>query len=303
MAPRNDAPATVSEREIVITRTFAAPRDLVFRAWTDPEQVSRWWGPRGFTTTTREMDVRPGGVWRHVMHGPDGTDYDNRIVYTEVVEPERLVYSHDAGEDDDPYRFQVTVTFAERAGKTELTMRSLFGSVAARDYVVKEFGAIEGGLQTLDRLAEHLASGAPELFITRVFSAPRELVFRAWTDPDIVKQWLGPTVFTATEFEMDRSPGGAWHSRMRSVDRVEHANRGVVRDVVEPERLVFTFAWDNEDGSPGREMLITITLADHPEGTEMTFHQAVFESDEDRDGHRGGWSESFDKLAEYLARA
>jgi uncharacterized protein YndB with AHSA1/START domain len=303
MAPGSDAPAAVAEREIVIARTFAAPRELVFRAWTDPELVRRWWGPRGFTTTTHEMDVRPGGIWRFVMHGPDGTDYDNRIVYREVVEPERLAYSHDSGEDDDPYRFQVTVTFVERAGKTELTMRSLFGSAAARDYVVKEFGAIEGGLQTLDRLAEHLASGAPELFITRIFNAPRRLVFKAWTDPDIVKQWLGPTGFTATEFEMDRTPGGAWHSRMRSPEGVQYANRGLVREAVEPERLVFTFAWDNEDGSPGREMLITITLADHDDGTEMTFHQAELESAEDRDGHRDGWSQSFDRLADYLAAA
>ena len=140
-----------------------------------------------------------------------------------------------------------------------------------------------------------------ELTITRLFDAPRELVFKAWTERERVVKWLGPKGFTALEFEMDRRPGGAWYSRMRSAEGVEYANRGVVREAVEPERLVFTFAWDNEDGSPGREMLITITLADHDGGTEMTFHQAEFESAEDRDGHREGWSESFDKLAGYLA--
>jgi len=141
-----------------------------------------------------------------------------------------------------------------------------------------------------------------ELVITRVFDAPRQLVFKAWTEPQHVTQWLGPKGFTALEFKMDRRPGGGWHSRMRSPDGIEYSNRGVVREVVEPERLVFTFAWDDEDGNPGREMLITIAFAEHDGGTEMTFSQAVFESAEDRDGHRGGWSESFDKLAEYLAK-
>jgi len=139
-----------------------------------------------------------------------------------------------------------------------------------------------------------------ELVITRLFDAPPELVWKAWTERGLVLKWLGPKDFTAEDFSLDPRPGGAWHSRMRSPDGREYSNRGVVREAVEPERLVFTFAWDNEDGSPGREMLITITFADRDGATEMTFAQAVFESAEDRDGHREGWSESFDKLAAYL---
>jgi uncharacterized protein YndB with AHSA1/START domain len=142
-----------------------------------------------------------------------------------------------------------------------------------------------------------------ELVITRVFDARRDLVWKAWTERDRVLQWLGPKAFTALDFEMDRRPGGAWHSRMRSPEGTEHSNRGVVREVVEPERLVFTFAWDDADGKPGREMLITITFAEHGAQTEMTFTQAVFESAEDRDGHSEGWNESFDKLAAFLATA
>jgi uncharacterized protein YndB with AHSA1/START domain len=79
-----------TDREIVTTRVFDAPREMVFDAWTDPKHIGQWWGPIGFTTTTHEMDVRPGGVWRFTMHGPDGRDYKNRIVYTEIVRPERL---------------------------------------------------------------------------------------------------------------------------------------------------------------------------------------------------------------------
>jgi uncharacterized protein YndB with AHSA1/START domain len=146
-----------SDREIVISRVLDAPRTLVFDVWTDPKHVGEWYGPRGFTTTTHTMDVRAGGVWTFVMHGPDGVDYQNRIVFIEVVRPERLVYSHGGGEGE-PGRFHVTLTFDEHNGKTLLTMRSLFESAAARDWVVKEHHAIEGGNQTLDRLQEHLAT-------------------------------------------------------------------------------------------------------------------------------------------------
>jgi uncharacterized protein YndB with AHSA1/START domain len=119
--------------------------------WTDPEHVAKWWGPKGFTSTIYEMDVKEGGVWRFVMHGPDGTDYKNLVIYDEIVKPERLVYSHVSGP-----RFQMTVTFAERGGKTELTARMIFESAAERARVIKEFGALEGLSQTIGRLAEYL---------------------------------------------------------------------------------------------------------------------------------------------------
>jgi uncharacterized protein YndB with AHSA1/START domain len=141
----------------VITRLLNAPRELVFRAWTDPKQVTQWWGPKGFTLTVREMDVRPGGVWRFIMHSPDGIDYDNKIVYVEVVKPDRLVYTHEGEEEGDGGQFEVTVTFAEQGGATKLTMRMLFASAAERDRMVREFGAIEGANQTLDRLEQLLA--------------------------------------------------------------------------------------------------------------------------------------------------
>jgi uncharacterized protein YndB with AHSA1/START domain len=157
LAARDNAGSKRSEREIVVSRIFDAPRELIFDAWTDPQHIGRWWGPRGFTTTTAEMDVRPGGVWRFVMHGPNGVDYQNKVVYVEVVPPERLVYNHSSGEEDDSGEFKVTVTFAAQGDKTELTMRALFKSAAERDRVVKEFGAIDGAHQTLDRLAEYLS--------------------------------------------------------------------------------------------------------------------------------------------------
>jgi uncharacterized protein YndB with AHSA1/START domain len=151
----NNTITSVKDRELIITRVFNAPRKLVFEAFTDPEQLPQWWGPRGFTITVQEFDIRPGGVWRFVMHGPDGVDYDNKIVYIEVLSPQLLVYSHGGDEEDE--QFQVTVTFAELDNKTELTMRMLFKSAAELDKVVKEYGAIEGAKSTLNRLEEQLA--------------------------------------------------------------------------------------------------------------------------------------------------
>jgi uncharacterized protein YndB with AHSA1/START domain len=154
-----------------------------------------------------------------------------------------------------------------------------------------------------DRTNASAKTAERELVINRIFDAPRELVWKAWTDHELAMQWAGPRGFTALDFNLDPRPGGEWRLTMHSPETGELTNRGVVREALEPERLVFTFAWDNEDGTPGREMLISIAFADLDGKTEMVFSQGVFESVEDRDGHREGWSESFDKLEQYLASA
>ncbi len=147
----------LATREIVLSRLFDASRELVWKAWTQPEHVAQWWGPRGFTTTIHEMDLRPGGVWRHTMHGPDGTDYRNRIVFLEIERPKRLVYKHEPEKGTEPVNFQVSVTFFEMGGQTGVTVRMLFPSAAAREHVVKKYGAVEGLQQTLERLAEYVS--------------------------------------------------------------------------------------------------------------------------------------------------
>jgi uncharacterized protein YndB with AHSA1/START domain len=149
----------VVEREIVLSRVFDAPRELVFKMWTDRDHISRWFGPRGFTTTTHEMDVRVSGRWRFDMRSAEGKLYDNRVVYLEVKKPELLVFDHGSDKDDDPNRFRVTVTFEEQSDKkTVVTMRQLHPSKAQRDQKIG-FGAVELGYQTLEKLAEHLRSG------------------------------------------------------------------------------------------------------------------------------------------------
>jgi uncharacterized protein YndB with AHSA1/START domain len=145
-----------ADREIVLSRVFEAPRELVFEAFSNPEHLPQWWGPRGFTITTHVLDVRPGGVWRFVMHGPDGRNYGNKIVYREIVRPTRMVYAHSGENQDEPGQFVTTATFDEQDGKTKLTMHALFRSAAERDEAFKKHNAIQGGKQTLERLGEHL---------------------------------------------------------------------------------------------------------------------------------------------------
>ena len=144
--------------EIVIARVLDAPRDLVFDAFTDPKHIGQWWGPNGFTITTYEMDVRSGGVWRFIMHGPDGVDYGNRIVYVEIARPGRLAYKHEGEEGDEPVNFSTAVTFEAQGDKTRLTMRAVFATAAEREHAVEKYGATEEGKQTVARLAEYLAT-------------------------------------------------------------------------------------------------------------------------------------------------
>ncbi len=189
-----NSPATVTpDREIVMSRLFDAPREVVWDAFTDPKQVVEWWGPTGFTTTIHEMDVRPGGRWRHTMHGPDGTNYPNASVFKEVVKPERIVYGHGGGkEGGQGVSFEATWTFEAQGDKTLLTGRMVFPTAAAREFVVKEHGAIEGGKQTLARLDQHLEK-AP-IVVERTFSATAETVWKAITEVDQMKQWYMPAL-------------------------------------------------------------------------------------------------------------
>ena len=138
------------------------------------------------------------------------------------------------------------------------------------------------------------------LVITRVLDAPRELVFKVWTQPEHLVRWWGPKDFTAPHLKMDVRPGGSYRANIRSPDGTDYWMRGVYREVVPPERLVFTFAWE-EDGERGLDTLVTVTFADQGGKTRLTFQQGVFKSVADRDSHQDGWSQCLDRFATYLA--
>ena len=138
--------------EVLTTRVLPWPRELVFKAWTDPLHLAKWWGPNGFTNTFHEFEPRPGGTWRFVMHGPDGTDYHNQIVFVEVAQPERIVFDHLLP----MHKFRVTATFDDHGGNTLIAFRMRFESVAQCD-AVKSF-VVEANEQNLDRLETELAN-------------------------------------------------------------------------------------------------------------------------------------------------
>ena len=158
MSGKNSFELTDDPPAMIGTRVLDAPRDLVFAVWTDPKHLAKWWGPDGFSTTTSAFDLRVGGIWRFVMHGPDGRDYENRITFDEIVNPERLVYRHGGGDDVEPVRFRTTVTFEDLDGRTRVTLTGVFPSFAERDRVIREYGADKGLVLTLARLGDHLAT-------------------------------------------------------------------------------------------------------------------------------------------------
>lgn len=151
----------VADREIVISRVIDGPRELVFEAFTEVRHLSRWWGPRGFTTSTRVFEFRVGGVWDFAMHGPDGTDYQEWITWTEITAPERIAMIH--GEyRDDPNAFESVLTFEADGETTRIQMRTVFPTTELRDDAIEKHGAIEGGRQTLGNLAAYVAEIGPK---------------------------------------------------------------------------------------------------------------------------------------------
>jgi uncharacterized protein YndB with AHSA1/START domain len=152
----------------------------------------------------------------------------------------------------------------------------------------------------MDARARNSADAGHELVIRRTFNAPRELVFRAWTEPQLLAQWSCPRGFTFTENRGELRVGGAFSATMRSPEGTEHRLRGVYREIVPPERVVFTHFWMDERGSAGPETLVTVTLTEHDGRTEMMFHQGLFASVAAREGHEQGWQSCFERLAELL---
>jgi uncharacterized protein YndB with AHSA1/START domain len=145
-----------ADREVVISRVIGAPRALVFEAFTEVRHLSRWWGPEGFSTTTRAFEFRVGGVWDFVMRGPDGTDYQEWISWREIVRPERIALLHGESRDD-PNAFESVLTFEPHGEQTRIVMHTVFPTKELRDEAVEKYHAIEGGEQTLRNLATYVA--------------------------------------------------------------------------------------------------------------------------------------------------
>lgn len=149
------AQSATAECEVLVSRVISVPRELVFEAFTDVRQLSRWWGPEGFTTTTRAFEFLVGGVWDFGMHGPDGTDYQEWISWSEITPPERIVLLHGESRGD-PNAFESVLTFEPDGAATRIEMRTVFPTKELRDEAVETYHAIEGGQQSLTNLAAYV---------------------------------------------------------------------------------------------------------------------------------------------------
>jgi uncharacterized protein YndB with AHSA1/START domain len=239
----SSAVAPEAERSLSSEYVFEAPLALVFQAWTDPRHLPRWYGPSGFSCETRAIEVREGGVWEFTMNGPDGTAYSNVMRFLEITAPERLVYDHGDSLDGAPH-FRVSVSFEDLGVRTRMRKTMVFPTVEACE-AVKGSGAVEMGYQTLDKLAAHLAGYT--LRITRTLDAPREVVYRAWSEPEALGQWWGPKEATLEVVSLDFRAGGHFHYRMAG----PHGTMWGRFDYLEttaPERIVWINAFADAEG-------------------------------------------------------
>lgn len=306
--------------EIRIIRTYDAPVQAVWDAWTDPAQVAQWWGPRGFTITTHSKELRVGGKWRYTMHGPDGKDWPNVTLY-HVVEPLRkLVYDH-GGTDDTPPLFKVTVLFEEVDGKTRMDMTmALADAESARQ--TRVFIRQANGESTWDRLAEYLGkrlADEDKFVINRSFEAPRETVFDLWTQPEHLARWLPPAGMQMKFLHADIRTGGSSFFSMGNAAVTLHG-RAHYEQIRRPELLVYTQQFCDEHGNISRHpmlpvwpetMRVTVLFSAEAENrTRVTVTtdiagQATAEELAAFLAHRAsmtqGWGVSFDQLEAALA--
>ncbi len=140
-----------SDREITVSRLLNAPIALVWEVWTNPDHIKNWWGPNGFTNTINKMEVVPNGLWNLVMHGPDGTDYDNESIFTEVIWQQKIVYHHLSGHD-----FLATILFEERGNQTYIHWQMLFESKEELVRIMNLYNISEGLTQNVDKLEVYL---------------------------------------------------------------------------------------------------------------------------------------------------
>lgn len=309
MTNGNSPAAVPADRTLTTSRVFDAPRERVFKAWTDPKQFARWFPPEGFTTAVCELDVRPGGSLRVDMQGADpalGPEFYQKVfpgkgVYREVVANERLAFTFEAEaeKDEPPVTMLMTVIFEDEGRKTKLTIHQTADTVAGYEELLK-IGATEGLRQSLDKLTALLEGKGPDttvdvkgrnLTLTRIFDAPRDLVWTAYTDPTHIVKWMFAKDWEAPFAETDVRSGGAFRIGMRPADHSEEGFvlDGTYREVKRPERIVQLL-------SDGRVM--TTTFADVGGKTKLTLsvEMALDEAQE-----RQGYTEILENFATHVA--
>lgn len=288
---------------MVFTRAFHASRRRVWEAWTDPEVLKLWWGPKGFTTPVYRIDLRVGGAYFSCMRSPDGKDFCSTGTFKEVVPMERLVYTDSFADEDGnavpashygmpgewPMETLVTLELTEDGETTKITMRSS----GSPEGMASEM-ARAGWNESFDKLEEYLGKGSvgvprtilianpgvQEIIIKRTFDAPRALVFRAFTDAMLIPQWWGPQKYTTAIDKLEVRDGGSWRFVQRDEEGNKFAFRGVFHEVRSPERIIQTFEFEPMPG----HIEMQIARFDEREGKTDFCAKSVYLSVEDRDG-------------------
>jgi uncharacterized protein YndB with AHSA1/START domain len=317
----------LSDREVVVTRAFDAPRRLVFAAMSTCEHMARWWGPRGYDLTVCEMDLRPGGAYRFVQRSPDGGIHPFKGVFREIAAPERIVFTqiYDVAPINE-HEVIVTNTLSERDGRTTLSQHLLFDSIEARDGMIgsgMEWGEAQS-FERMDELLVELAGDASasdaEFVFEHDFEAARDLVWKAWTEPQRMAQWWGPGGSEIRVRGLDLRPGGVFHYSMQLPDGPVMWGRFVYREIVPQERIVFVNSFSDEKGGVTRnpwiagwplEVLNTLTLTEHDGKTKLTLRGGpINATEEELQAFRGGlagmeqgFAGTFDQLDRYLAES
>jgi uncharacterized protein YndB with AHSA1/START domain len=301
-----------------LAREFNVPRDQMFKLWTERDHLLRWWGPKGVTITYCQNDPRPGGTMHYCMRLPDGSDMWGKWQYRDIVPSERIVwvnsFSNPQGEivhypqmSDWPLELLTTVTFAEEAGKTTVTIHQvpLNATPTERDTFVRGRTSMQqgwgGSLGQLDHYAAN-PGGQPEreLISTRRLSASRQAVYRAFSDPRQLALWWGPKGFTNTIHQFDLKPGGEWRITLHAPDGQNYDNRKTFLEVVPAQRVSFAHH------QPTHNFTMTIELTDETGGTRVNWRM-LFESAAELAQIRalivGANEENFDRLEGHLAKA
>lgn len=308
--------------ELHLTRLYDAPMELVWEAWADPKKTANWWGPRGFTITTLSKDLRPGGTWDYIMHGPDGVDYHNVTDYLEVIEGKRLVYDHGGNRDENRAPlFRVTVTFEEAEGKTKMEMTMAFPSPEVA-IEMKKFIKQAGGNGTWDRLGEYLeevANNKDIFLINRSFDCDINTMFDLWTMPEHFSKWLPPTGMTMQFLKAEIKVGSETFYKMTDGKEMTMYGKTKYLEISRPDLIKYIQLFSNEQGGPGKhplaptwpeQMLVSVQLTEEgPKQTRVTVRWEVYgeataaERETFHDAKPGmtqGWSGSFDKLEDLL---
>jgi uncharacterized protein YndB with AHSA1/START domain len=297
----------LSGLEVTIARTFDAPRDLVWRAWTDPNELKRWFMPHGFSVPQCELDLSVGGRLHMIVRGPDGAEMANDGRFEEIDPPSRLVLTTSAfhGPDGVPaLEVRQTVTFDDRDGGTALTIHDVV-TKASPEIAAALAGMEEGWLQTLDKLDAVLTGGEPtsvarQLVASRVLDAPREAVWKAYTDGEQLAEWWPPSGHTIDTGAIDVRPGGLWRGTLHGPQGDFEQNITYVA-VEEPGTLAYLYG---VPGQPGG-VFTTIELADDGGKTTVTVTLAFASADERRWMAEENWAQqglegSLDRLASFL---